>query len=410
MHLIALWLSQGAIPPHAVVVPVCNGTDYAHSDAALQLTRAALVATSLRSTGCKLPLVALTRGFGRAGHAHLRRAGFDHVHDVSQYSSSEYALVPLTERPQMPRGPAMQTLEKWRRSGGAGSSRAVPSSVRKWVEQRVQRRKDYECTSIKFFAWNLTSFEHVLLVDSDVIWLEDVTEWMERQREHYLVASLEFDYRRYLGLNSHVTYLQTSELLFRILRDTATSGNFIPFTNGDQDIIETVFPPQLPMPELPRHVHAKALWCDLRTRSIMECVRAPVAPPEPCDTTAYNLSSMQLPSASGVPPQGGRRSRAPPASFAQCTGARCHFLPPAFSAAHAAVSDRAQGKLARKSWARGEAAVGLMPLVDTEDREQLQQLQTACMELYEYMGSPGITANEVQRLQRVVDAVTVSTI
>ena len=45
-----------------VVVPVCNGTNYRVQAGLMQLVNAALLATSLRSTGSRLELIALTRG------------------------------------------------------------------------------------------------------------------------------------------------------------------------------------------------------------------------------------------------------------------------------------------------------------------------------------------------------------
>ena len=43
----------------------------------------------------------------------------------------------------------------------------------------------------------------------------------------------------------------------RLLRDKAARGAFLPFTNTEQDVLETVFAPaNLSAPKLPRHFHS----------------------------------------------------------------------------------------------------------------------------------------------------------
>ena len=45
------------------------------------------------------------------------------------------------------------------------------------------------------------------------------------------------------------------------MADMATSGSFVPFTNGDQDVLETIFSAHKPMPKMPANQHGKALAC-----------------------------------------------------------------------------------------------------------------------------------------------------
>ena len=88
----------------AVVVCLCNGTDYRESASHLQLQRAALLACSLRSAKSAIELVAMVRGFSMSSADHLRRAGFDRVIDVSHVPTSAFALSPLTRPPEYRKG------------------------------------------------------------------------------------------------------------------------------------------------------------------------------------------------------------------------------------------------------------------------------------------------------------------
>ena len=83
--------------------------------------------------------------------------------------------------------------------------------------------------------------------------------------------------RGYVGLNSHLFFLQPSALVFRLLTDMATSGSFVPFTNSDQDVLETVFASHKLMPELPLNLHTKTSSCAPHRgkQSARPCVPAP---------------------------------------------------------------------------------------------------------------------------------------
>ena len=249
----------------AVVVCLCNGTDYRESASHLQLQRAALLACSLRSAKSAIELVAMVRGFSMSSADHLRRAGFDRVIDVSHVPTSAFALSPLTRPPEYRKG----ELRNVDRTMARGAELPVGWG-RKWIAQPVQDRQDGVCTTTKLLAWNLTEYDNVLCVDTDVVFSEDPSPWMRRHSERYFVARREVATRHYLGLNTHMFYLKPSQLLFRVLSDASTSGHYIPYTNTEQDVLESVFAP-LAFPPLPRHVHTKGLWCDAESRQIMGC-------------------------------------------------------------------------------------------------------------------------------------------
>ena len=65
-------------------------------------------------------------------------------------------------------------------------------------------------------------------------------------RKSYFLAELEYgdrSGRRYSGLNTHMMYLEPSALVGQLLLDKARTGDFVPFTNTEQDVLETVFSP-----------------------------------------------------------------------------------------------------------------------------------------------------------------------
>ena len=124
----------------------------------------------------------------------------------------------------------------------------------------VQRRTDFRCTSLKLLAWNMTDYARVLIVDADVCMLSDPVPWMVRHRSEYFVAAHEPfgrwpNKRPYLGLNTHMVFLEPSRLLFRLLVDKGRTRSYVPYTNGEQDVVETVFADHADMPTLPPHTH-----------------------------------------------------------------------------------------------------------------------------------------------------------
>ena len=75
----------------------------------------------------------------------------------------------------------------------------------------------------------------------------------------YFLATPERYKRSYDGLNTHMMYLQPNALIMKLLRDKAKTGDFLPYTNTEQDVIETAFSPHASgvteASRFPRHDH-----------------------------------------------------------------------------------------------------------------------------------------------------------
>lgn len=123
-----------------------------------------------------------------------------------------------------------------------------------------QGRVDGACTTLKFQAWRLLDFTGVLVVDTDVCMHEDVLPFfheMERSGRYFAASGIEVADRAYDGLNTHMIYLVPNQLTFQLLTDKARLADFLPYTNTEQDILETVFPVHLPKVRFPKHDHKK---------------------------------------------------------------------------------------------------------------------------------------------------------
>ena len=62
-----------------------------------------------------------------------------------------------------------------------------------------------------------------------------------------------------------------SAQVYRILADMAASRSYVPYTNGEQDVVESVFAAHRPMPPLPAHSHAKIRLQDAEGGWWREC-------------------------------------------------------------------------------------------------------------------------------------------
>ena len=232
------WLPPISPPvgPGPLVVTVCNGTDYSGGSAQEQVERAKLLACSARGVGSSIDLVALTRGLNDAALGALHASGF-RVLDATSIERSRYALQPLSS-------PPTPNTRKWPRAG------------------RVQSRADHACTSVKLLAWNMTGYRSALLVDTDVVLRADPLPWMRRHAaSQQMVAETEVASRGYVGFGTHMVLLRPNAEVFELLRASSVAGSFVPYTNSEQDVIETVFSPHLPRPPLPPHAHSKLVWC-----------------------------------------------------------------------------------------------------------------------------------------------------
>jgi len=216
----------------AFVTTLCNRNDYMGHTGDTQVQRAINLRRSLTFTGSNVHTVALLHGFPPDAFRKMRNSGWAEVHNTTAHRLPFRAIV------------HPEKGYHW------GSPRA---------NLGVQLRTDGACTVHKLFAWNLTQFDRVMVSDTDVCMLEDPVPWMRKNGDRYFVASSNSRWARgYEGFLSALMFLQPSRLVGKILMDSARTGSFIPYTNTEQDVIETVFATHLDYPTLPKWAHSKA--------------------------------------------------------------------------------------------------------------------------------------------------------
>ena len=128
----------------------------------------------------------------------------------------------------------------------------------------VQRRTDCACTSLRFFAWNLIQYERILVSDSDMCLYQDPLEWLNWQYRlgRHFVAKREIANRGYYGINDGLAMIKPSVDVFYILVNLARTQSQTPYTNGVQDVTESVYGSQSDFPPLPSHLSIKWGSCD----------------------------------------------------------------------------------------------------------------------------------------------------
>ena len=221
----------------AIGVVVCSAVDYLHHSPRSQLLRAQWWLRSLDKAvprNPQLDRVVLMSGF--------------HASDFSNQTWDRILEVPQSLLSFKPR------FEK----------DALEHHDSYWVNNNgVQKRHDGTCTSLKLAAWNRTDYAGIILSDADVCFLQpfDALGWMmklyeqgiyfQAHREHGGTCSPSGPNRRslagftgprcYDGLNTHMMYLRPDKVVGQLLLDKAKYGDFVPFTNTEQDVLETVF-------------------------------------------------------------------------------------------------------------------------------------------------------------------------
>jgi hypothetical protein len=144
--------------------------------------------------------------------------------------------------------------------------------LRLWTGVLPQDRKDGAATYYKFLAFGLTDYARLLHIDSDVI----VTELPDPFLRSASTSSLYFaaepenkglnptvsrsyptsDHVLYRGLSSHCMLLTPGTATFGQLLSKAASGQYLAYTNSDQDVLETIFTTTAHWAQrLPKHVH-----------------------------------------------------------------------------------------------------------------------------------------------------------
>ena len=135
---------------YALVISLCNTSDFYGGDGTAQLDRAIKLKRSLQVVGSAIETIAFAHGFAADGVARLADNGWQ-VRDVSGMVLSKL-LRPILEP---------ETGRHFPRRG------------------RVQPRADGGCTALKFMAWNLTEYTRVFHSDTDVCMQQDPLPWAQ---------------------------------------------------------------------------------------------------------------------------------------------------------------------------------------------------------------------------------------
>jgi len=126
---------------------------------------------------------------------------------------------------------------------------------KKGVPHDVQGRKDGWATYFKFLAWRMFQCKKVLLFDADVHFNEVRKDFVYHRRlqnatfedklffkgpEEEFSAYKERATRGYDGLNTHAMILTPSQATYDLFIRTANSSDFSPYTQCEQDVIESL--------------------------------------------------------------------------------------------------------------------------------------------------------------------------
>ena len=266
------------LPRFAIGVVVCSGLDYKHRNARFQLMRAEWWLRSLDKAVPRSPQldrVVLQSGFRRADFANQ---SWDRILDVPQ------ELLSFKPRRDGDRNEHHESF---------------------WVDNNnVQKRPDGKCTSLKLAAWNRTEYDGIVLSDADVCFTArfDLVAWLmtiyrrgayfqadtelgrgesptcrgsraisngqgaavaattTNHHEHHQNYNNQNDHEKrhrrqlvgstgprcYDGFNTHMMFLRPDKIAARLLLDKARFGDFVPYTNTEQDVLETVFSSHAP--------------------------------------------------------------------------------------------------------------------------------------------------------------------
>ena len=213
-------------PRFAYVASACAGEDYVHSGPLEQLRRANALAASIKRVS-ELETVLLTAGF-------TKETGELDPWNITVNGTSlslpwdRVLAVPMDRLGFLFRDHRFDFNDTLR-----------PQTY------RLQSRRDGACTTLKFSAWALLEYDGLFHSDTDICLHEDPVPYLHQfcsVGEPFL-AIQHRENRQYLGANAHFTYLQPDYFIFEILTHKAKSGDFVPFTNTEQDVIETLFAP-----------------------------------------------------------------------------------------------------------------------------------------------------------------------
>lgn len=108
-------------------------------------------------------------------------------------------------------------------------------------------RRDGWATYFKFLLWNST-YDHVLYADADFQFTENIDQLAQdaaKERNPFLTCGEQgarcHEHKAYNGFHTHVMLLQPSKKIFQQLVKKASAGEYLAYTNSDQDVLECFF-------------------------------------------------------------------------------------------------------------------------------------------------------------------------
>ena len=112
------------------------------------------------------------------------------------------------------------------------------------VPRVVQKRKDGWATYVKFLAWSMSQCKRVLAFDADCHFDANIEEELvsgpDEEFSAYPPPAYGTAGRGYLGINSARLLLTPSPHKYEMIVGAANRSEYIPFTNIDQDVLETL--------------------------------------------------------------------------------------------------------------------------------------------------------------------------
>lgn len=179
----------------------------------------------------KMPFHLMYTGLNKFEITLLKKFGWT-LHDVS----NEISFAKWLYRP-------VYTAEEARRLKRPWLDRSTDDVG---IDRPVQSRADGWATYFKYFAWR-APYEKVLLLDLDVCFTDASRPLEERiasMPDKEFLASKDLT-REYYGLDSHMVLLKPSNATFASLIHRSREGAYVPYTNGDQDVLEFEFHPDV---------------------------------------------------------------------------------------------------------------------------------------------------------------------
>ena len=238
-------LCDAPAPPSRVAIVTCvayrpvrqlsqsqNHSRYTGDAARLRnyVANAVTLGASLDAVGSRVPRIAITAFLQASQRSSLLHAGWCVRDFTPRRADSESA-------PHSSRSLGIDMLPYYR---PLYTREQAIAEGRPWL-QPTQQRTDGAATYYKLLAWTLTCYSRVLMVDADVVFKQNPDAFITNGHAPYFAAVPKVADRAYTGFNSHVMCLTPDRHIFRQLLAKAASGQYFVYTNGEQDVLETVF-------------------------------------------------------------------------------------------------------------------------------------------------------------------------